>query len=124
MEKVIKRAIFNEVRDHLSAKEITMIVGARQVGKTTLLEALFASVLQGGGRAIFFNLDVEADAAFFSSQEKLLDRLRLEFGDTSGYVFVDEIQRKADAGVFLKGIYGKETLRQRAKLPKAEDLHG
>jgi len=109
MEKRIKRAISDEVEKHLLAKEITMIVGARQVGKTTLLQALFAGVKNNGKKAIFFNLDVKADANFFSSQEKLLDRLRLEFGDVSGYVFVDEIQRKTDAGVFLKGLYDLNT---------------
>lgn len=109
MEKRIKRAIFDEVKKHLLAKEITMIVGARQVGKTTLLQALFSGVKRDGKKAIFFNLDVEADANFFSSQEKFLDRLRLEFGDAAGYVFVDEIQRKADAGVFLKGLYDLNT---------------
>ena len=105
MEKKIKRAIFNDISAHLSAKEITMIVGARQIGKTTLMRELFDQIQQSGGKGLFFNLDVSADANFFRSQNHLLDRLRLEFGNKKGYVFVDEIQRKVDAGVFLKGIY-------------------
>lgn len=105
MEKIIKRAIISEIRKHLKEKEITMVVGARQVGKTTLLEELYSELKRAGEKVIFFNLDIEAEAIFFSSQEKLLDRLRLEFGDSPGYVFIDEFQRKKEAGVFLKGIY-------------------
>jgi hypothetical protein len=31
--------------------------------------------------------------------------VRLEFGKDRGYVFIDEIQRKENAGIFLKGLY-------------------
>lgn len=109
MEKRIKRAIFDEIQAHLSEKEITMIVGARQVGKTTVMEELFSGIVRDGKKAILFNLDVETDATFFSSQEKLLARVRLEFGNAPGYVFIDEIQRKTDAGIFLKGLYDLKT---------------
>jgi len=34
----------------------------------------------------------------------LLQKIRLETGD-SGFVFIDEIQRKENAGIFLKGLY-------------------
>jgi predicted AAA+ superfamily ATPase len=105
MEKSIKRSILKEIVEHLASKEITMIVGARQVGKTTLMRDLLTRTEQAGKRSMFFNLDVESDAAFFVSQQTFLDRLRLEFGDQEGVVFIDEIQRKTDAGIFLKGLY-------------------
>ncbi|MDR2641092.1 MAG: AAA family ATPase [Candidatus Peribacteria bacterium] len=53
---------------------------------------------------MFLNLDIENDNAFFESQEKLLQKIRLEIGK-EGYVFIDEIQKKENAGIFLKGIY-------------------
>ena len=109
MSNLIHRTISKDIKAHLSSKEITMIVGARQVGKTTLMNNLFNQVLQSGEKAIFLNLDIEADARFFDSQASLLDRLRLEFGNKKGYVFIDEIQRKTNAGVFLKGIYDLNT---------------
>ncbi len=109
MSNIINRTISKDIKAHLSKKEITMIVGARQVGKTTLMTNLYNQVLQSGEKAIFLNLDVEADVRFFTSQAILLDRLRLEFGDKKGYVFIDEIQRKTDAGIFLKGIYDSNT---------------
>lgn len=36
----IKRAIFNEITKHLDKKEISLIIGPRQVGKTVLLGQL------------------------------------------------------------------------------------
>lgn len=58
-----------------------------------------------GKRTVVFNLVIEADHQFFDSQEGLLRKIRLELGTGEGYVFVDEVQRKANAGLFLKGLY-------------------
>jgi len=37
---LIKRKVFADLKAHLSQKEITLIVGPRQAGKTTLMLAL------------------------------------------------------------------------------------
>jgi uncharacterized protein len=101
---MIKREKLTELRDHLKNKEITLLVGARQAGKTTLLRRLESELKEAGDKTLFFNLDIEADSTHFKSQEGLLRKIRLETGD-NGYVFIDEIQRKENAGIFLKGIY-------------------
>jgi len=101
---LIQRKLFNELKEHLSAKEISIIIGPRQIGKTTLMHKLFNDLKEEGKEVIFLNLDVEAESRFFSSQELLLSKIKLEIGE-SGYVFIDEIQRKENAGLFLKGIY-------------------
>lgn len=102
---MIKRKILDALREHLRAKEITVIVGPRQVGKTTLMRILQDELSRAGNQTLFFNLDYGPDTAYFESQEKLVNKIRLEFGDQKGYVFIDEIQRKENAGLFLKGIY-------------------
>lgn len=81
------------------------MVGARQVGKTTLLQQLRSELNAAGERTLFFNLDVEADAAHFVNQQRFLAKLSLETGGEPSFVFIDEIQRKENAGLFLKGIY-------------------
>lgn len=101
---MIKRSIFNELKEHLSQKEIALIVGPRQAGKTTVMGFLKDYLAENGKKTISLNLDIETDKMFFESQEKLISKIRLEIGN-EGYVFVDEIQRKEDAGLFLKGIY-------------------
>jgi len=101
----IKRDLYESVRDHMNAKEITILIGARQVGKTTLLKALQAELIQMGHRVMLLNLDIESEARYFTSQQELLQKIRLEWGEEAGYVFIDEIQRKKNAGRFLKGLY-------------------
>ncbi|MDO8752840.1 MAG: ATP-binding protein [Anaerolineales bacterium] len=102
---LIKRVLFNDLKAHLPKKEISLIVGPRQSGKTTLMMLLREHVQSQGKRATTFNLDIESDRQFFGSQENLLRKITLELGQAGGYVFIDEIQRKEDAGLFLKGLY-------------------
>ncbi len=105
---MIKREIKDKVISSLGRKEITIIIGARQVGKTTLLKEVIAGLKQQGKTVLYFNLDIEEDSRYFRSQQILLDKIRLEAGKGKTYVFIDEIQRKEDAGKFLKGIYDME----------------
>ncbi len=106
---MIKRSMFSGLKEHISKKEISFIVGPRQAGKTTLM-LMLKEYLEGKGRkTLFLNLDIESDKEYFVSQAKLLKKIELELGKKRGFVFIDEIQRKADAGVFLKGIYDMNT---------------
>jgi len=104
----IRRFILNDLRDHLLRKEITLITGPRQAGKTTLMKELIGEINRTGKRTFFLDLDFEPDKIHLESQTALIDRIRLEFGDDPGTVFIDEIQRKKDAGIFLKGIYDRD----------------
>jgi predicted AAA+ superfamily ATPase len=100
----IKREIFAELKSHLSKKEITLIVWPRQIGKTTLMKQLKKELDDEWKKTLFLNLDVEIDNVFFESQEKLLQKINLEIWN-NWFVFIDEIQKKENAGVFLKWIY-------------------
>lgn len=102
---MIKRTLFNQLKEHLASKEITLIVGPRQAGKTTLMELLEDDLKKQGKKTLFLRLDIDQDRPFFESQEKLIQRIALEVGESGGYVFIDEIQRKENAGIFLKGLY-------------------
>lgn len=94
---------------HLNSREISLITGPRQAGKTTVMNLLKEGLENRHEPVVYFNLDLESDWQFFSSQEKFLEMLRLRFGNSRGFVFIDEIQRKENAGLFLKGIYDLET---------------
>jgi len=102
---MIKRQLYEELKDHSNKKEISFIVGPRQAGKTTLILALKKHLEAQGKKTLYLNLDIESDKQFFTSQDKLLRKIALEIGKGEGYVFIDEIQRKVDAGLFLKGLY-------------------
>jgi predicted AAA+ superfamily ATPase len=103
---MIKRKLFEKIKEHIiNQKEITFIVGPRQSGKTTLMLLLKKHIEEKGGRTLFLNLDIETHKEFVTSQEKLIRKIELEIGKNKGFVFIDEIQRKENAGLFLKGIY-------------------
>lgn len=101
----IKRKLFEDLKKHVSAKEISLITGPRQVGKTTLMLRLQDFLVKQGQKTILLNLDIEKDKTYFQSQEALLNKLKLEFGRHKAYIFIDEMQRKENAGIFLKGLY-------------------
>lgn len=102
---IIKRKSFQELKAHLGNKEISLIIGARQVGKTTLMLLLKDYLESEGKDTLFLSLDNEMDRPFFTTQNALIKKIELEFGKRHGYVFIDEIQRKENAGIFLKAIY-------------------
>ncbi len=81
------------------------MVGPRQSGKTTLMFLLKDVLEKKGEKCVYLNLDIEADKKHFQSQEALLNKISLEVGKGKAYVFIDEIQRKENAGLFLKGLY-------------------
>jgi len=102
---MIKRRLFKVLQNHLEKKEISLIIGPRQAGKTTVMLLLKDFLEKKGERTVLLNLDIETDRQFFNSQEQLLRKISLEVGQDKAYVFIDEIQQKVDAGLFLKGLY-------------------
>ncbi len=103
--ELIKRNIYKDLLSHAEKKEISLLTGPRQSGKTTLMNLMKSELEKDGKHTLFLNLDSEMDKNYFSSQQMLLKKIELEFGDKKGYIFIDEIQRKNDAGIFLKGLY-------------------
>ena len=103
--RYIQRRIITSLAEHLNHPEITMLVGPRQSGKTTILKRLEADLRTAGRQTLWLNLDFEDDFHHVSSQGALLQKMRLELGSGDGVVFIDEIQRKENAGLFLKGLY-------------------
>jgi uncharacterized protein len=106
---MIKRSIYPELKKHLQEKEISLITGPRQAGKTTLMEILAEDISKTNKESIYLNLDKEKDFEIFKSQENLTNYLKLHLGTSKrSYVFIDEIQRKENAGLFLKGLYDSD----------------
>jgi len=105
VDEMINRNIENRIIDSLKLKEITVIAGARQVGKTTIIKKVISQLKRSGKSVLYFNLDIEEDSQYFVSQQILISKIQLESGSDSSYVFIDEIQQKEDAGRFLKGLY-------------------
>ena len=102
---MIKRTILVALEKHLSAPEMTVLIGPRQVGKTYLMQLLQDRLKAKDEKTVFLNLDIDDHKQFFVSQSTLINYIRLQIGESRAFVFIDEIQRKENAGLFLKGIY-------------------
>ena len=91
---MIKRALFETlVRRLTDSNQVILLYGPRQVGKTTLIREVLASV---AGRKLEINADLMQHSQVLSSRD--LGKLR---GLTDGYdlLFIDEAQRIPEIGI-------------------------
>jgi len=107
MVTFIQRNSIKEIAKHLESNEITMLVGPRQAGKTTIMLHIKEQLDKQGAKTLHLNIDRDDHRIYFNSQTDLVNYLTLYFGTEKGYLFIDEIQRINDAGLFLKGIYDR-----------------
>ncbi len=105
----IARFALEELRRDIRREEIAFLIGPRQAGKTTIMQILQGELDAAGEKTVFLSLDYDDDRVFFDSQQGLLRKIELEIGREPGYVFIDEVQRLQDAGVFLKGLQDRKT---------------
>jgi predicted AAA+ superfamily ATPase len=100
---MILRLLEQTVLERLAAlHKIILILGARQVGKTTLLHAIETRLVGEGRRIRYLNCDVEEDRrAVNMTSRTLLDRLVTGVDAT----LVDEAQRLDNPGLTLKTLY-------------------
>lgn len=101
---MIKRDLFPQLLAHLNNPEISIIIGSRQSGKTTLMRLLIDHLKSLNKNSLYLNYDLDQDRPYFKTQTDLIAKIHLEIGK-NGFVFLDEIQRKENAGLFLKGLY-------------------
>ena len=127
---MIKRKILALLETHLSSDQMSIIIGPRQVGKTYLMDVLRQKLEAKGQKTVWLNLDNEEDRKKFTSQADIISFLELSVGKRKSYIFIDEIQRKKDAGLFLKGIFdmnlpykfivsGSGSLELKAQIPES-----
>jgi len=71
------------------------------------LRSIADQLIQNGATCLFFNLDIDTDAQHFTSQQRFIERVEALSAGKRAYVFIDEVQRIENAGLFLKGIYDR-----------------
>ena len=107
--KYIKRRVFKKIANHLSNKEISLIIGPRQVGKTVLLKQLQEYLIENkkvNSKLIYyFNLDIIQDRKLFEDQTEFIEFIKQKSVKNKIYIFVDEAQKVKEAGLFFKGVY-------------------
>jgi hypothetical protein len=99
---VIQRAILNKLRQELAQPEILILLGPRQVGKTTLLRALEKYARGKGYKTAFFDLEQPQVLADFNRPDKEIVQMVRKSGRV---VFIDEFQYVRNISRIFKAIY-------------------
>lgn len=92
----------------LKEDRVEVIVGPRQSGKTTLLRMTMNTLRQQGvapDRIFYVDLDTVLDRAPYENPRLFLETVTSAGGRGRKYVFLDEVQRLRDPGLFLKGLH-------------------
>jgi len=94
----LPRAAERHLRDILADDKVGIILGARQVGKTTLVEHVLA-----GQPAVFLNFDIEVDKARFRAAAALAPGDALCALGNPSVLVIDEAQRLPEVSRIIKG---------------------
>lgn len=92
---MIKRIIDSKIKERLFKGKAIILMGSRQIGKTTSLKEIFSS----NDKALWLSGDDSDTQSFF--EEITSDRLKLLFGKKS-IIVIDEAQRINNIGLKLK----------------------
>ena len=111
---VFRRDIQTKIDKYIDSEEILLLIGARRVGKTTLLKQIKAELEDDKQNCFFLNLeDPEYLKLLNENPKNLLKIIRIAPGRKS-FVFIDEIQYLDNPSNFLK--YFFDEYQERIKL--------
>ncbi len=103
-----QRNVLKILYSNLDNKKIIGLIGSRQVGKSSIIYLLISYLLNekkiDSTNIFYFNLDDFKLHEMFSQITKLIDFIRKPDSQRK-YIFIDEIQRLSNPGLFLKEIY-------------------
>jgi len=107
---MFRRKAFHALLAQKDSRKISLLIGPRQVGKTTLLEQLFEEICTNQkAMGISLDLDVISDLEKVASFESTLNLLKLNGYEEKQkdffYLFLDEAQRHPPMGKIMKNIY-------------------
>ncbi len=108
---MIKRRIFSELLSSLPEREFTLLVGARQTGKSTLLRQLYDQVLEAGQIAVFLNLERKNILLDLNENPERVFQYLPQGYSGRAVVFMDEIQYLHDSTHFLKLLFDEYASR-------------
>jgi predicted AAA+ superfamily ATPase len=105
---MLPRKLFEDVKEHLLKKEYSIITGARQTGKSTLLKQLEVHCKQKEIPVVFLNLENRTILAELNDNPLNILKFISE-PNIKAVVLVDEIQYLDDPSNFLKLIYDEHS---------------
>ncbi|MEW5896618.1 MAG: ATP-binding protein [Nanoarchaeota archaeon] len=105
----IQRKLSKKLKEQAKNRKISILIGARQVGKTTILKELFENLSRKGNKCLFLDVDILSNYEKISSFDNLLNLLRLNGYDEKQkeffYLFIDEFQKYPLLTKIMKNSY-------------------
>lgn len=99
---MIKRTIFNKLKLELVQPEINILLGAGQVGKTTLLKMLEEYAEKNKYKTYFFDLEQPQVLAEFNQPNEAIIKI---INNAGQIIFIDEFQYIPNASKIFKAIF-------------------
>ena len=100
-----KRIIYNKLCNDLNRPEISILLGARQVGKTYLLKKIEKFAKMSGKTTAYFNLEIPDDMLKFTGSESDTFHFLTNAADV---VFIDEFHYLNNASHLFKAIFDSD----------------
>ncbi|HDS11818.1 MAG TPA: ATP-binding protein [Candidatus Wirthbacteria bacterium] len=101
--KIIERLLTNRMLAELDAGKVIILLGARQVGKTTLIRSVY-----GGEGTIYLNLDIQIEQARLQAAGDLTPEAAIGYLGGGDTIIIDEAQRLPAVGRIVKGWYDSD----------------
>ena len=102
------RDVYGDLLAHMDRPEISVLLGARQIGKSTLMRQLFVALKERGEQVDFLSLeDPEILQLFNAHPRNLFEAVPLPPKDGRSVIFIDEIQYLENPSNFLKYTYDR-----------------
>lgn len=101
--QLINRKAEASIKSWLDTKKVLLVLGARQVGKTTLLKNYFLDF-----KTTYLNLDVETDKLIFLRAASLDPHSAVKSLSDPNIIIIDEAQRLPEASRIVKGWFDYE----------------
>ena len=99
---MIPRLVEKSILKSLELKKIILILGARQVGKTTIVKRIQQRLDESGKKTLYLNCDNDEERNAVNTTSKVL--LEKLMGNTQA-LLIDEAQRLENPGLTLKILY-------------------
>ena len=104
------RKLISQLTDHLTKKPFTILTGARQLGKTTLLQQLHVNLIKAGEFSYYLTFEEHTILNKINEHPENIFQFARRPEETGGkrlFLLIDEVQYARDPSNFLKLLYDK-----------------
>lgn len=102
---MIKRFVLENLKSEIRQPEVTILLGPRQVGKTTILKELQKYAKKSGYTTSFFDLEQPQVLAKFNRSNR---EIIAKFRESGQIIFIDEFQYIQNASKIFKAIFDSD----------------